>query len=80
MDRNLFTGDFETGNASQFTSSNGAVQSTTKNGGTWAGDNTDNTNFRKDVSGFYPTVFQALGDFRWDTAFGNLWYVLVWVS
>ena len=78
MERNLFTGDFETGNTSQFTSASGAATQVVVISGAWSGVNTDNQNFRKTLTSIFPTLFTVYGDFRWDTAVnGNLMYVLV---
>ena len=74
----LFNGDFETGNTSQFTSASGSVQSSVVLHGTYAGKNTNNTNFLKTLSTAYSPLYLH-GWFRWDTdpSTANNWFVFV---
>ena len=74
----IFLGDFETGDASQFTSSSGAVVSTPTVAGGYAGRNSDNNNFRKVLASALSTIY-VHGFFRWsvDVSSASNWFVLL---
>ena len=74
----LFLGDFETGDASQFTSATGSVIGTPVLSGVYSGRNGDNNNFRKVLSTEYPTIY-IHGWFRWsvDPSTASNWFVVV---
>lgn len=74
----LFTGDFETGNTSQFTSASGTTQGSVVLHGVYSGKNTDNTNFLKTLGSASPTMYMH-GWYRWDVNVGTAsnWFVLL---
>lgn len=71
-----FLGTFECGNANQFTSAGGTVQTTVKKEDSYAGKNTDNTSFIKTLDTSYQHSWSGAW-FRWDGTVGNDWFVLL---
>ena len=76
-----FIGTFETGTTGQFTSASGSAQSTVKAEGSYAGLNTNNTNFLKNIYTDYGLTdiarTYAGAWFRWTGTIANGWYVML---
>lgn len=75
---NVFLGDFETGDTSQFTSASGAIESTIVKKGLYSGKNSDNQNFTKTLASALSTIY-IHGYFRLsvDPSSSVGWFVVV---